>query len=105
GAHSLAVAIDGSLWAWGLNDKGQLGRGNVTNSTVPIKILSSGVAAVSAGFESSLFLKTDGTLWAMGMNDNGQLGDGTTVNRFSPVQIATSVASFSMGAQNCFFIK
>ncbi|MBY0089236.1 Ig-like domain-containing protein, partial [Brevibacillus brevis] len=37
GAHTLMVKEDGSAWAWGQNEKGQLGDGTVQNRTTPIE--------------------------------------------------------------------
>ncbi|MDP4181681.1 MAG: carboxypeptidase regulatory-like domain-containing protein [Bacillota bacterium] len=39
--HCLALKTDGSLWAWGLNDAGQVGDGNLSFSSVPIKVFDS----------------------------------------------------------------
>ena len=39
--------------------------------------MASGVTAIAAGADHSLFLKSDGSLWAMGYNGDGELGDGT----------------------------
>ena len=36
--HSLGVQSDGSLWAWGLNDMGQLGLGDNANRSAPTRI-------------------------------------------------------------------
>ena len=36
--HSLAVKPDGTLWAWGRNDYGQLGDGTVTEKHCPVRI-------------------------------------------------------------------
>jgi alpha-tubulin suppressor-like RCC1 family protein len=36
--HSLAVANDGTVWAWGKNDRGQLGDGTKVDSAVPVKV-------------------------------------------------------------------
>jgi alpha-tubulin suppressor-like RCC1 family protein len=35
GPHTLALASDGSLWAWGINSSGQLGIGTLTNANTP----------------------------------------------------------------------
>jgi alpha-tubulin suppressor-like RCC1 family protein len=77
--HSLAVMSDGSLWAWGSNDYGQLGDGTKSLKSSPVKIMDN-VLSVSAGYNYSLAIKTDGSLWAWGNNMYGQLGlsDGTT---------------------------
>jgi alpha-tubulin suppressor-like RCC1 family protein len=86
--HSLALKSDGTVWAWGLNDVGQLGNGTTTNSPVPVQVAGlTGVAAVSAGEVHSLALLTDGTVRAWGDNFFGELGDGTTTTRKTPVQV------------------
>ena len=36
--HSLARKTDGTLWAWGMNDRGQLGLGDTTNRDVPTRV-------------------------------------------------------------------
>jgi alpha-tubulin suppressor-like RCC1 family protein len=37
-SHCLAQAQDGTVWAWGDNDGGQLGDGTTTGRTVPVKV-------------------------------------------------------------------
>ncbi|REE96682.1 S8 family serine peptidase [Thermomonospora umbrina] len=107
--HSLAVRGDGTVWAWGGNDRGQLGDGTTTDRSTPVQVSGlTGVRAVAAGFDFSLALKQDGTVWAWGANGSGQLGDGTTTNRSTPVQVgglsgATSVSaglSFSLAVKS-----
>jgi len=34
-AHTVAVACDGTVWAWGEGDTGQLGNGNCSGSLLP----------------------------------------------------------------------
>ena len=92
-SHTLAIKTDGSLWAWGSNEYGQLGDGTGIDWDEPIKVMD-GVADVNLGTDFSLALKTDGSLWAWGRNDRGQLGDGTTTDRHSPVRIMGDVATF-----------
>ena len=87
GYYSLALKSDGSVWAWGMNDYGQLGDGTKTNRSLPVQVPGlTGVLAVLAGYSHSVAVKADGTLWAWGSNSSGQLGDGTTMIRSSPVQ-------------------
>ncbi|HEV3292287.1 MAG TPA: hypothetical protein VG123_25200, partial [Streptosporangiaceae bacterium] len=48
---SLALRSDGTLWAWGYNNVGQLGIGSTASSAVPVKITGvSQVTAIAAGW-------------------------------------------------------
>jgi hypothetical protein len=67
GLHFLALKTDGSLWAWGQNDNGQLGDGTTENRNQPLRIgLETHWAQAAAGWGTSLAVKTDGTLWEWG---------------------------------------
>jgi alpha-tubulin suppressor-like RCC1 family protein len=80
-SHSLAVKSDGTVWAWGSNDSGQLGIGNTGYPVYnPARVQGlSDIIAVAAGGAHSLALQSDGTVWAWGSNDSeqvhGNLGD------------------------------
>ena len=91
GGYSLALKEDGTVWAWGYNNYGQLGLGDTTSRSSPEQVtaLGSSVKALAAGYYHSLALKGDGTVWACGFNSSGQLGLGDTTNRSSPVQVAS----------------
>jgi len=87
---AFAVKTDGTLWAWGRNDHGELGQGNTTDLSSPVKIGAlTNWSNVWAGFRSVIALKTDGTLWGIGENNYGQLGLGDTTLRSSPAQIGS----------------
>ncbi|CAH1202544.1 hypothetical protein PAECIP111893_01827 [Paenibacillus plantiphilus] len=106
--HTISLKQDGTVWAWGNNDYGQLGIGTHTLKTLPEQVTSlSGVAAVAAGNNYSIALKSDGTVWSWGANDSGQLGDGTTTNRSIPVQVSgiSSVVAISAGETHTIAIK
>ena len=96
GESSFFLKNDGSLWATGVNDVGQLGDGTLTDQSSPVQVMT-GVAAVSAGNTHTMILKTDGTLWATGTNLSGELGDGTTTPKSTPVQVMTGVAQVAAG--------
>jgi alpha-tubulin suppressor-like RCC1 family protein len=102
-SHGLALRGDGTVWAWGLDSRGQVGDGAPASSGVeaPVQVLGlSRVTAVSAGTGHSLALRDDGTVWAWGWNEAGQVGDVvTTTPRFAPVQVRelTGVTAISAG--------
>lgn len=72
--YSLILKSDGTLWACGNNEHGQLGDGTTRNRLYPVQIMS-GIQYIAAGKYHSLILKNDGTLWAFGNNENSQLGN------------------------------
>jgi alpha-tubulin suppressor-like RCC1 family protein len=113
-AHSLFIESDGSLWAMGLNQYGQLGDGTESNTNRPELIVASNVIAIAAGkdyvgpntYGHSLFLKSDGSLWGMGANLNGDLSLSNLANYPSPVMIVTSnVTAIAAGNFFNLFIK
>jgi len=95
--HSLSVRADGSVWAWGANEHGQVGDGSVSDRLLPVQAfrdrngsiepLSSVTAAAggemhSLALDASGIVSTDGGfVWCWGANDQGQLGDGTMDER------------------------
>jgi alpha-tubulin suppressor-like RCC1 family protein len=98
---SLAVAPDGTLWAWGSNSNGQVGDGTTTPRLTPVRVpgLTDVVAAVAGTGNFSLAVREDGTVWAWGANTQGQLGNGTTTQRLTPGQVPglTDVVSVAAG--------
>lgn len=80
--HSLVSKTDGTAFASGFNNKGQLGIGSTSNTNVLTQVKTgastnlTGVSQVVAGFNFSLALTTDGTVYAWGDNTAGQLSLG-----------------------------
>ncbi|MCL1793885.1 MAG: hypothetical protein FWG34_08445, partial [Oscillospiraceae bacterium] len=108
--HTMAIKTDGSLWAWGNNDYGQIGDGTTTDRYERVLIMEpvyimDNVAQISAGEMYTMAIKSDGSLWAWGYNGNGQIGDGTTTDRHSPVKIMDNVAQVSAGAGYTIAVK
>ena len=96
GDFTVALKTDGTLWAWGGNDYGQLGNGTVVSAAQPVQVLDQ-VSAVSAGDYHVAAIRADGTLWTWGDNLYGQLGDGTRDSVSAPHQVLTDVRFAVMG--------
>lgn len=86
----LAIKSNGTLWAWGSNQMGQLGDGTTNSKNVPTQIgTDTNWAFVSAGTNFSIAIKTNGTIWGFGMNNSGQLGMSDPSDRTTPTQIGS----------------
>jgi alpha-tubulin suppressor-like RCC1 family protein len=73
--HSLALASDGKVYAWGKGQFGRLGNGSQNDSWTPVQVSAiTGARAVAAGVAHSLVVLVDGSIWAFGYNTNGQIG-------------------------------
>ena len=104
GSYTLALDQQGRLWAWGLNESGQLGLGDTTNRNRPTLVSLTGLSGVSSfgalavGWQHVLALDQQGRLWAWGLNESGQLGLGDTTNRNRPTLVSltglSGVSSF-----------
>jgi Secretion system C-terminal sorting domain/Regulator of chromosome condensation (RCC1) repeat len=71
--HSLAIKSDGTLWAWGANQEGQLGIGvGIAGQATPIQVgTANNWLKVFANDFYSFAIKTDGTLWSWGQGGSG----------------------------------
>ena len=98
--HSLALDASGTVWSFGSNNFGQLGR---TDTAVagPVANLS-GVYAIASHGDHNLALKADGTVASWGNNSNNQLGRSLTLGATSTASAAlipnaTSVVAIATG--------
>ncbi len=87
--HILALKKDGTVWAWGKNDYGQIGCGSTeTYITKPTQVLwLTDIVDISTRGDYCLALDRDGAVWAWGRNDHGQLGIGHDTDKFVPKQL------------------
>jgi alpha-tubulin suppressor-like RCC1 family protein len=89
-ASSFAIKTNGTLWAWGSNESGQLGDGTSISKNVPVQIGSStDWSLIYSAWNTTLAIKTDGTLWAAGSNYLGRYGNGTQTSSPTFIQIGT----------------
>jgi alpha-tubulin suppressor-like RCC1 family protein len=104
--HSLALMSDGTVWAWGLNNYGQLGNGapltgsTLQKSTFPVQVVFKNefnvildpppnIEKIVAIGNHNLAVDGIGQLWVWGYNSYGELGveddDATNRNYATPV--------------------
>ena len=112
GESVLCVKSNGTLWAWGRNDVGQLGINNTTNISSPTQVGTDTnwlKASTQYGMSRrcSAAIKSDGSLWTWGQNTYGELGIGNTIDKSSPVQVGTDTNwnKVSSGGVNTIAIK
>lgn len=88
---SCGIKSDDSGWCWGMNQDGELGIGNTTNTNVPTEI-SGGSSWKALGqttgqMDHMCGLKTDGTAWCWGEGSYYRLGTGNITDRTTPYAV------------------
>ena len=101
GSHSLVATSGGQLYAFGLNNLGQLGsatnNGTTTPNPTPALVSLPGqsgpVTQIAAGGSHSLAVTSSGQLYAFGDNSNGELGSATNsgTNNPNPTPVLVSL--------------
>ena len=101
GNHSVVLYEDGSVYACGCNDFGQLGRGNNRNNSANWTLAKmnhqNGLPAetkainIAGGLFHSIVLYEDGSVYACGYNEYGQLGRGNNTNDSSNWTLAQMI--------------
>jgi alpha-tubulin suppressor-like RCC1 family protein len=90
--HSISLRANGTAWAWGRNQFGQMGNGTTVNRSSPLSVVGGFTdwVQISAGTSHSAAVRANGTAWGWGLNSVGQIGDNTTVAKSSPVSVASA---------------
>jgi hypothetical protein len=85
--HSLALTNSGEVYAWGLNEYGQVGNKSYSNQLIPQKVNGFNdekVVMISCGSHHSMALTESGHVFSWGLNTCGQLGLDSNENTFQP---------------------
>lgn len=107
GGHMLALTKDSTVWSWGGNYNGELGRGGVVykdqiaDAPAPIDALS-GVVDIEARQDESYALSKNGFAYGWGGNETGQILNSplsVARNHRVPVRVldSLSITSISLG--------
>jgi len=106
--HTCAVATDGALRCWGINDRGELGYGVATQdlpSPQSTNVLT-GVQAVGAGYQHTCALLASGGVRCWGNNQHGELGmptggaSGSALLAPATTDLLTGVSAIAVGDEH-----
>src|SRR5207245_5070682 len=89
--HVLALALNGTAYAWGDNEFGQLGDGTTISRTAPVAVhMPAGVnlMTIGAGSYTSYAVDSTGSAWAWGDGDSGALGNGSSASSVLPLAVS-----------------
>jgi alpha-tubulin suppressor-like RCC1 family protein len=108
--HSVALAEDGGVFAWGQNTTGELGLGDNNNRATPCRVLlPKKITRVACGACHTIALTEDGEVYVWGQNSNcNQLGIQTCENIYNPLKhilLTTKIVSIACGANYTIVIS
>ncbi len=92
--HAVALRADGTVWAWGRRDNGEIGDGEPTGLR-PLRAIGptrvpgvQGITQLAVDGSHNLALRADGHVMAWGSNRNGELGNGTRVTGWKATEVS-----------------
>ena len=109
--HAFILKNDGSVWACGRNDYGQLGLNDTGSRSTFTQVTTniSNVKQIVCGLYHTFILKNDGSVWSCGRNEYGELGSGDATDRTTFTQVTTNinndVEQIACGYQHTFILK
>lgn len=104
GSHTIAIAFDGTVYAWGENIYGQLGD-DASRLRTPTKVYVDGKYAYSSDKFTAILIDS-GDICLSGNNASGQLGDGTAKTRKTFAKVTKgNVTSASLGGDFAGYVS
>ena len=76
--HSVALTTNKTVWTWGDNSYGELGRSG--SGPMPGQVNLTNVVAITAGFAFTLAVTSNGQVYGFGNNSDGQVSSDTSGN-------------------------
>jgi alpha-tubulin suppressor-like RCC1 family protein len=100
-----ALLANGTVFAWGIGDFGQLGNGGTSDSfTTPVQVqFPAGVSIAKLAtdampYDTAMAIDTAGHVWGWGYNSDGQLCLGNTAQQLTPVRLPFTGVTAVAGA-------
>jgi Regulator of chromosome condensation (RCC1) repeat len=91
GSSTDALTSTGTVYAWGLGRKGELGNGTTEAvSSTPVRAATPAgvrIIAINAGEVSSLAVSASGAVYGWGLGQEGELGNNSRTSHSTPVRI------------------
>jgi len=91
--YTLVLKSDGTVWAAGYNENGELGQNNGTTTTTFVQVKNEdgngylqNIVGITASGNSSYAMTKEGEVYSWGYNRYGQLGVNDGTNRLLPVK-------------------
>jgi alpha-tubulin suppressor-like RCC1 family protein len=101
--QTVVILANGSVWAWGSDEYGQLGNGKISSGSRPTRIdvpPQEPFVQVISGGSTMYGIDSSGAVWAWGQNYYGQLGFGALTISDLPVKVGIDLSCLSSTATN-----
>lgn len=107
--HNLALRIDGSVWAWGWNDYGQVGDGSLVSRATPVQVASEIDSLLWADISNAIKAR-DGKTYVWGYNSSpvrayNMLLTGSTEFVVTPRVLAGDWQAAAIGSAHAIYLR